>query len=179
MAGPHVGGGRQGATNNFYWIAHLRGAVPGVERERRRLGRDLAALDRDRPGLADDLAQRAVEPVLGVGAVGDVGGAADHVTDEGGQRLALRGGGVGVGDVVDRDVRIGDRRHAVELVAERHLLERQGLLSPREVIREVVGEGGLPGVRAVDRGAAAEQVVGDARHVALVVGHTRDPAHRS
>src|SRR5262249_32752281 len=31
---------------------------------------------------------------------------------------------------------------------------------------------------AVDRGAAAEQIIGDARHVALVVGDARDLAHR-
>ena len=46
------------------------------------------------------------------------------------------------------------------------------------IVGEVVGEGGEAGVRAVDRGTAAEQVVGDAGHVALVVGHAGDLAHR-
>jgi len=49
---------------------------------------------RDGAGLLDDLAQRSVEPILGAGAVGDVGDAADHVADQAG--LALRGGAVGV-----------------------------------------------------------------------------------
>ena len=73
----------------------------------------------------------------------------------------LRGGAVGVGDVVGREVRIGDRRHPVELVGEGDLPVFGGevcRLLCREVIRVVVGEGGLPGVRAVERGAAAEQV---------------------
>jgi len=66
--------------------------------------------DRDRPGLHHHLAERAVEPVLRAGAIGDVGDAADHVAGEGARGLALRGGAVGVGDVVAREVRIGDRR---------------------------------------------------------------------
>ena len=72
--------------------------------------------DRDRPGLHHHLAERAVEPVLRAGAIGDVGDAADHVAGEGARGLALRGGAVGVGDVVAREVRIGDRRRPVELV---------------------------------------------------------------
>jgi hypothetical protein len=96
-------------------IDHLGGAVPGVERELRHIGVDLATLDRDGAGPLDDLAQRTVEPVPGAGAVGDVSDAPDHVADQSG--LALRGGPIGVGDVVGRERRIVDRRHPVEAEA--------------------------------------------------------------
>src|SRR5262249_56288033 len=47
-----------------------------------------------------------------------------------------------------------------------------------EIVGEVVGGGGEAGVGTVDRGAAAEQVISDARHVALVVGDAGDLVHR-
>jgi hypothetical protein len=46
-------------------------AVPGIVAELGLVGRDLVALDRDSPGLLDDLAERAVAPVLGAGADAD------------------------------------------------------------------------------------------------------------
>ena len=89
------------------------------------------------PGFPGRSRPGAVEPVLGAGAVDDVGDAADHVAGRAG--IALRGGAVRVGDVVGREVRIGDRRHPVELVGERDLLADGGEIR-RLLCREVVGE---------------------------------------
>ena len=86
-------------AGRWVWIDDLLDAVPGVELELGHIGDDLVALDRDRPGLLGNLAERAVEPVLGAGAVGDAGDAADEVA----ALPARRRRAIGVGDVVGRE----------------------------------------------------------------------------
>ena len=58
-----------GLAGRLIRIDHLRDAVPGVVRVVGHIGVDLAALGRDRAGLLDDLAQRAIETVLGTSII--------------------------------------------------------------------------------------------------------------
>jgi hypothetical protein len=74
-----------------------------------------------------------------------------------------------------------ERVTALEPLGEGDLLARGAQvrrLLGGEVVGQVVGEAGEAGVGTVDRRAAAEQVVGDAGHVALIVGDAGDLAHR-
>ncbi len=154
-------------------IGDAQQAVPGVVLVCRLIGYELIALDRDGAGLLDDLAQRAVLPVLGAGPVSDQGDAPGQVEGW----ACLVGGAIGVGDVVGREERVVDPHQPVELVGVGDELAGRQLFEG-EVVGEVIGEAGEAGIGTVDLGAATELVVDDAGNVVLVVGDAGDLAQR-
>ena len=120
--------------------------------------------------LVHRLAQLAVLALLRPHLGRDLGDAASSV-------VRCTGGAIGVGDVVPREVRIGDGREPVEVVA---VVDRLCLCLQvrRDLLGHVRGEVvlglGLSRVGVVDHRAPAEVVVADARGVRQVVHHLGD-----